>query len=318
MAFLIALAFAAGFLLVFGLNLLYSEVRMEREKALRAEQREQARSRQTERARVAVQHRDLYELAAVGAGDRTRQPWLERVELFIEQAGAGLRPVQIVVGGILLAAIAAAIVGVTTGNPLFAGIAAALSVGLPGMYVAAVRRRRLNKLLSQLPNAFDLISRMMRAGQTFSQAMQVTASEADAPLSEEFGYCCDQQRLGLSADAALRDLARRTGVLEVRIFVLAVVVHRQTGGNLSDLLENLAVIIRERYRVKGIISALTAEGRMQASILLALPVVMLIGMTVFSPEYVRELYARPWLLCLTGLGMLVGALWMRRIVNFSH
>ena len=318
MGLLIALAFAAGFLLVFGLNLMYSELESEREKVRRVEERAQSRTRQTERARLAVQHRDLFELAAEGTGNLSQPSIPERVELLFEQSGVRMRPAQIVVGGIVLAGVAAALVGIPTQSPLLAVAAASACAVIPYLYVASARRRRMNRLLSQLPNTFDLISRMMRAGQTFAQSMEVTANEADAPLSEEFGYCCDQQRLGLSADAALRDLARRTGLLEIRIFVLAVVVHRQTGGNLSDLLENLAVIIRERYRVKGIIAALTAEGRMQAYIMLALPVVMLIGMTILNPDYVRELYARPWLLGLTGLGMLIGALWMRRIVNFSY
>jgi tight adherence protein B len=318
MGYLIALAFAAGFLFVFGLNLLYTELRTEREKVRRTQAREEMRSRQLERARLAVQHSDLHELAVTGAGELAHRSLRERVVLFIEQAGLRMRPAQIVVAGVLLAGLAAFVIGVPTGNPLFGVIGAVLCGGLPYLYVARLRRRRLDKLLSQLPDAFDLISRMMRAGQTFTQAMQVTASEADDPLSEEFGYCCDQQRLGLSADAALRDLARRTGVLEVRIFVLAVLVHRQTGGNLSDLLENLAVIIRERHRIKGIIAALTAEGRMQAYVLLALPILMLIGLTVFNREYVQELYDRPWLLCITGLAMLLGAFWMRRIVNFSY
>jgi tight adherence protein B len=317
MGIFIALAFAAGFLLVFGLNLLYTELQMERARVRRVEQRDRARSRQTERARRAVQHKNLHELAADGAGDRSRLPPLQRAELFIEQAGLRLRPAQIILTALLLAGSAAAVAFLTTRSPLLTGLAAVVAAGLPALYVASVRRRRLDRLLSQLPNAFDLISRMMRAGQTFTQAMQVTANEADAPLSDEFGYCCDQQRLGLSADAALRDLARRAGVLEIRIFVLAVVVHRQTGGNLSDLLENLAVIIRERYRVKGVIAALTAEGRLQAYLMLALPVVMLIGLTLFNRDYVQELYDRPWLLALTGLGMLIGAVWMRRIINFS-
>jgi tight adherence protein B len=106
--------------------------------------------------------------------------------------------------------------------------------------------------------------------------------------------------------------------LEIRIFVLAVVVHRQTGGNLSVLLENLSQIIRDRYRVRGIIEALTAEGRMQAYILLALPIVMLIMLTALNPEYMRELYTRPYLLFGTGLAMFLGALWMRRIVQFRY
>lgn len=319
MPVVITFAFAAGFLLVFGLNLLYSAVQGERRKSQRDAVRQEGRLRQMERARIAVEHRDLYELAAAGATEASgARPASERLALYFEQAGVKLRPWQIVALGTLVAGGAYAAVGLPTRNPAFGVIAALLGGAFPYLYVVSARRRRMDKLLSQLPDAFDLISRMMRAGQTFSQGMQLTANEASAPLAEEFGYCCDQQRLGLSPEAALRDLARRTGLLEIRIFVLAVMVHRQTGGNLADLLEQLAQVIRERYRVRGIINALTAEGRIQAYILLALPVLMLILLTVINRAYTQRLFEHPWLLVFTGLAMLAGGVWMRRIINFDH
>ncbi len=319
MTVIVAFTFAAGFLLVFGLNLLYSAVQGERRQSQLETARQEGRLRQMERARIAVEHRDLYELAAAGATELSgARPASERVGLFFEQAGVKLRPWQIVVLGALFAAGAYAAVGLPSRNAAFGLIAALLASALPYLYVVSARRRRMDKLLSQLPDAFDLISRMMRAGQTFSQGMQLTANEASTPLADEFGYCCDQQRLGLSPDAALRDLARRTGLLEMRIFVLAVMVHRQTGGNLADLLEQLAQVIRERYRVRGIINALTAEGRIQAYVLLALPVLMLVLLTIINRTYTQRLFEHPWLLVVTGLSMLVGGAWMRRIINFDH
>jgi tight adherence protein B len=319
MPVVVAFAFAAGFLLVFGLNLLYSSVQSERRKSQFEAVRQEGRARQMERARLAAEHRDLFELAAAGATDLSgARPASERLALFFEQAGVKLRPWQIVVLGIVFGLGAYAAIGLPTRNWLFGLIATFLCGLLPYVYVVSARRRRLDKLLSQLPDAFDLISRMMRAGQTFSQGMQLTANEASAPLADEFGYCCDQQRLGLSPDAALRDLARRTGLLEVRIFVLAVTVHRQTGGNLAELLEQLAQVIRERYRVRGIINALTAEGRIQAYLLLALPVLMLVLLTIINRTYTQRLFEHPWLLVLTAVSMLVGGVWMRRIINFDH
>ena len=314
---LVFLAFAAGFGLVFGLNLLYSELKSEREKVRRDAQRQQVRTRQVERARIAVQNRELYEMAAAGSADQRTPSMQERIELFFEQAGIKMSPLRSLIWTILTAAILATFIGLGTQSAVASALVAAVTLTGPMFVISYIRRQRLEKLLSQLPEAFDMISRMMRAGQPFAKSMEVTANEADAPLSEELGYTCDQQRLGLTADAALRDLARRTGLLEIRIFVLAVLVQRQTGGNMAELLENLAQIIRERYRVRGIISALTAEGRFQAYILLALPFVMLIALTVINPTYVRELYSRPWILASTGLAMLVGTLWMRRIVNFN-
>lgn len=318
MNFFVGLTFVAGFLFVLGLHRLMAAVRSERERKRRAQVKPETRTRQFDRTRAAAENPELYEMVASKPPDQPEQPLNERIELFFEQAGIRTSPTRFLGLMLLFVAFVAAGVGILSQNWLSALLAAAVGCVLPYTYVSRKRQKRLQKLLSQLPDAFDLISRMMKAGQPFTQAMLVTAGEADAPLSEEFGYACDQQRLGMTADSALRDLARRTGVMEVRIFVLAVLIQRQTGGNLSDLLENLAEIIRERYRVKGIISTLTAEGRVQAYVLLALPILMLLGMTMLNPDYVRELYARPWLLSTTGFCMLLGALWMQRIVNFDY
>src|SRR6185369_7297034 len=169
------------------------------------------------------------------------------------------------------------------------------------------------KLQAQLPDAFELMSRTMKAGQTVSQALQAVADEAGPPLAEEFGYCYDQQNLGMSPEAAMRDLARRTGLLETKIFVLAVMVHRQTGGNLAELLEKLSFVIRERYRIKGMITALTAEGKFQAIVLLALPIVLVGAMFSLNREYALELFQMPLLLVGTAAMMGLGAFWMSRI-----
>jgi tight adherence protein B len=176
----------------------------------------------------------------------------------------------------------------------------------------------MDRLLTQLPEAFDTISRMMRAGRTFPQAMQATAENGSPPLAGEFGYCCDQQQLGMPPDAALRDLARRTGLLEVKIFVLAVSIHRQSGGNLAELLEKLADVIRARQQIRGLISTLTVEGRFQIYVLSALPVLAFAVMAYFNPANTQELLDRPWIMAATIVAMVLGWIWMNRIVNFSY
>jgi tight adherence protein B len=108
------------------------------------------------------------------------------------------------------------------------------------------RKARLEKLLSQLPDAFDLMGRVVRAGQTLSQGFQAVADEFAQPIAGEFSYCYEQQNLGLPPDVALRDLSRRTGQLELKIFVTAVLVQQQTGGSLAEMLDKLAGVIRQR------------------------------------------------------------------------
>jgi len=195
--------------------------------------------------------------------------------------------------------------------------AAVAGFSLPWLYVNAKRKRRFEKLLSQMPDAFDLMSRVMRAGQTISHAMQAVAEEFEPPVAEEFGYCYEQQNLGLDAESALRDLSRRTGLLEMKIFVLALLVHRQTGGNLAELLDKLSTIVRDRFRIRGLVRTLTAEGRVQAGVLIALPFFAYMVMLFLNRDYALILLQHPILpvgsLCSLGLGWL----WIRSIVNFE-
>ncbi len=311
------LAFLAGSVLVFGVNLLYADIERERKRKMLDQFEEEQRLLQRERAEIAVANRHLYELS-VDAGDfASRQTLREKLGLFFEQSGVRMSPVR--VGGIapIMAVAVAGVIWLSTRNWMFAVVAGLTGGLLPILYVMSVRRRRLKRLQGQLPEAFDIISRMMKAGRTFPQALQTAAKDGSPPLSQEFGYCCDQQQLGMSPDAALRDLARRNGLLEIKIFVLAVSIHRQSGGNLSGLLENLSDIIRGRLRMQGMISSLTSEARVQIYVLTAMPVLSLILMSIFRPAYARELYDRPWLMIWMVVSILLGWLWMRRILKFS-
>jgi tight adherence protein B len=240
-----------------------------------------------------------------------------RFEAIIEQSGVPVTPERLLgymaVGGLVL--------GLSAGllhRNLLTGLAGLVVGGaVPLLYVAVKRRRRLNKIMDQLPEAFDLMGRIIRAGQTMAQSIQAVADEFDAPLAAEFAYCYEQQNLGLSPEASLRDLARRTGLLEIRIFVLALLVQQQAGGNLAELLDKLSTVIRERSRMRGKIRTLTAEGRFQALILLGLPPAMLLMLMFFNPGYAQVLFKHPYLLLGTFVSEVFGYLWIRKIVNFD-
>lgn len=315
---LLTLAFAGGFLLIFGVNLVFADIKQSQQRQLRERLQAEARLMQQERARSAMEFRDVYEQAAEEASlVQHRKPLRERFALMVDQAGVKSRPGQILAASIGLGLIGAVGLWLVTGS-----IAAAILIGpiagcIPFVWVSMVRKQRLTKLQSQLPDAFELMSRTMRAGQTVSQAFQAVADEAGVPLSEEFGYCYDQQNLGMSPEAAMHDLSRRTGLLEIKIFVLAVMVHRQSGGNLSELLEKLAHMIRERYRIQGMIAALTAEGKLQAYVLLALPIVLMTALFFVNRPYIIQLFEYPLILVGMMAFMAMGALWMNRIINFD-
>jgi tight adherence protein B len=240
-----------------------------------------------------------------------------RFEAMIEQSGLNLTPNRLMAHVAVAAVLAACVVGLACQRLLAGAVAGSIGASAPVLYVHRVRSRRNTKLLAQLPDAFELMSRVVRSGQTISLALRAVSDELPAPVAAEFALCYEQQNLGLSLEAALRDLARRTGLLEIKILVLALLVQQQTGGNLAELLDKLSMMIRERFQIRGQIQALTAEGRTQAAVLLVLPIVMFGLILFFNPDYAGFLLARPELLVGCMVSEAVGALWIRQIINFD-
>jgi tight adherence protein B len=273
------------------------------------------RRRQRESVKESPLLRGFQAGAAAGeAGPSGR--WL-RFAAWVESANAGVTPRQVLVaaagfGGVLGA------VGLVLRHNWLVGLAGlATGAALPLLYVHVRRMAYTGKLLKQLPDAFDLIARVLRAGQPIPQAMQAVADEFEAPIAAEFSYCYEQQKLGLPAEVALRDLARRTGLLELKILVLAVLIQQQTGGNLAALVDNLAEVVRDRLRIRDKVKALTGEGRMQAAVLLALPPFMFVVMLFMRPAYAHELLARPNLIVGMTVSMALGAAWIRKIISLD-
>jgi tight adherence protein B len=279
---------------------------------------EEFRKRARARAQRSMLFKDLRALPAELAGDEDGPPTLgQRFEAIVEQSGLELtssRLLTIVLGS---AAGLGLLAGLVRQNFLAAAVGTALGAAAPIWYVNMKRNARLEKLLSQLPDSFDLMSRVIRAGQTMSQALQAVAAEFAPPVAAEFAYCYEQQNLGLAPETALRELARRTGLVELKIFVLALLVQQQTGGNLAELLDRLSYIIRERYKMRGKIKALTAEGRFQAMILLGLPPLMFLLMLTMNRDYGGVLLEHPSLIWATLVSEALGGLWIRKIVNFD-
>jgi tight adherence protein B len=147
--------------------------------------------------------------------------------------------------------------------------------------------------------------------------MHAVAEEFDRPIAVEFAFSYEQQNLGLPASVVLRDLAKRNGVLEIHIFVIALLIQQQTGGSLADMMESLATVVRDRIALRDKVRTLTAEGRMQALILMALPPFMLVVMLIINRNYAMTLFEYPSLLVAGLVSMGLGALWIRKIVNFE-
>lgn len=279
---------------------------------------EEFRRGQRAKAQKSSLFKDLQKLAAEPFGNDPEGPksWRERLDQTLEQSGLEWSVSRLFTTS-AVACIATGLLGLVVRGWLVGLIAAVVGAAVPFVYLHITRNRRLEALRRQLPDAYDLMARALRAGQTIPQTMQGVADEFTQPIAGEFSYCYEQQNLGLPTESALRDLSRRTGLMEVNIFVVAVVVQRQVGGNLAEMLERLAQMVRERYRIRGSIRTLTAEGRMQAGILMALPPAMFVAMLVLNREYALVLFDYPWLLVGVVVSMGIGALWIRRIINFD-
>jgi tight adherence protein B len=250
------------------------------------------------------------------ADESADQSWKEWLQHVLDQAG-----IRCSVSTLLGCSVCAGVLSSLGGMWLAWWVGAALlplGAALPFAVLFVRRRVRQHKLCRQLPEAFTMISRAVRAGQTVPAALQIIADDFDPPISTEFALCYEQQNLGMSRESALRKLAKRAGIMELQIFVVAILVQAKSGGDLVELLDNLASMIRKRLKLKDRVRALTGEGRMQALVLMILPVAGLLGIMILSPEYAKDLLDRPWLLAATAAAQAVGAFWIRRIVNFEY
>jgi tight adherence protein B len=312
------LAFLAGVSVVASIYSVLSDLFLRDRTRMDRRLRDTFRTRDREKARQARLFKDFEELKSrAEAEEPVASSLKDLLEIMIMQSGLNLTVNRLLTITASIALGFGAVIGLLQRSVWIGIIAALLGACVPMLYVRAKQIARLSKLLGQLPDVFDLMARVIRAGQTLSQALQAVGDEFDPPIATEFSYCYEQQNMGLPPDAALRDLARRTGLLEIRIFVLAVMVQQQTGGNLAELLEKLATIVRDRFRMRARIKALTAEGRLQAVILLALVPFMFLLLLVLNRSYAQVLLDRPLLLVVTGIAETVGALWIRKIVNFD-
>lgn len=207
----------------------------------------------------------------------------------------------------------------TFGKPAVLGAALGLALAvLPWWRVAHARRLRIERIERQFPQALDLMTRAMRAGHAFGSAVRMVAEELPEPLGQDFRILFDEMNYGVPAPTALAHLAERVPLPDVSYFVVAVMIQRESGGNLAELLDKIATIVRERLKLHGEIRTLSAEGRLSAIILTALPFAVGIVVHVVNPQFMGVLWTDTSGLRMVGaalLMMVLGTLWMRRIIR---
>lgn len=195
--------------------------------------------------------------------------------------------------------------------------AAALAT-LPYLHVVRARHRRLARFDQQLPDALDLMGRALRAGHAFPTALKMVADEASEPLASEFAVVFDEVNFGIAMQDALMNLATRVPSTDLRYFVIAVLIQRETGGNLSELLSNISKIIRDRIKLLGQVRVLSAEGRMSAWVLGLLPFGAAAMIQLINPQFLEVLYTDPAGRKMVGFAltlMAVGVIVMRKIIK---
>lgn len=216
--------------------------------------------------------------------------YLEKRKSELLKARIFLKPEEYMTVAFTIGLVFFLVAWVLTRNPLFSLLFLPLGFFLPDTYVRRVKRKRSIKLNDQLPEALNIISNGLRAGLSFTQSIAVASKDLQAPIAEEFKKVVRDNALGKTMEDALLNLSQRTDDEDLDMFITALLVQRQVGGNLSEVLDTISNTIRERVRIKGEIRALTAQSRLSAMIISFLPVGIALVLFVLNPEYIMLLF----------------------------
>jgi tight adherence protein B len=243
-----------------------------------------------------------------------------QISLLFVQADTSLTPSKFCfISGFM--GVAGAVAAAASGlNPALAPAFFVFAALLPLIWLVMRRRRRIKKFGKQLPDALELIARALRAGHSLAAGFSLVASEMAAPIGVEFNRCYEEQNLGIPLDEALKNLTDRVPNLDLKFFCTAIVLQRQTGGDLAEILDKIGSLIRERFRIFGQVQALTGEGRLSGIVLLALPPVLFATVYYLNPDYVTVLFTDPMgkkMLAGAIIMQLLGAVVIRKIVNIK-
>ena len=230
-------------------------------------------------------------------------PRVHLLDRLVVQSGLSMNLATLLGTALVLALAAAAAMWLLKLSWWAMVVAAAVGAFLPFGYLLRLRRRRLEAIEAQLPDALELMARAMQAGHSFSSALHMVGVEGPQPIAQEFRTTFDEINFGLPVQDALINLAARARSQDLRYFVVAVLVQRETGGNLAELLIGIAALIRERMKLKGTIRVLSAEGRLSAWILSILPFVLVVIISLVNLRFISLLWTDP-----AGLQIAVGAI----------
>ena len=261
-------------------------------------------------------------LSSVPAVHRLMMHWAWSVQLQerISQAGLTMKAGKLILISACLFAGTTVIVGIFT-PILLVGLLIGICVGLvPYGVVMYLRQKRLRAFEERFPEALDLLGRAVRAGHAFTTGLEMIAKESPEPIASEFRTTFEEQNFGLPLRDALLNMTERIPSIDVRFFVTALLIQKETGGNLAEILDGLAQVIRDRFRIYREVRVRTAQGRLTAGILIALPIFMMLLLMVMNPNYMGVLFHDPrgqLALTVAGIMQVIGSLVIWKIIHIE-
>jgi tight adherence protein B len=247
-------------------------------------------------------------------------PGTEAIDDLIQQSGKQYPAYLITLSTALLAILTLAITWYFTANPIASLVAAAFATSLPYLKLKSDRKKRLELFEEQLPEALDMMTRALRAGYPFNEAMHYIAQEMQDPIAKEFSITFEEINYGRDVRQAFNYLLMRVPSVNLIAATTAILIQRETGGNLAELLDKTSDLLRKRFRFQRRVKTITAENRMSAWVLSLLPFAVFLAIALNSPDYVKPLFNTEAGNYLLGVGLVlqvIGALWVRKQINFD-
>jgi tight adherence protein B len=264
----------------------------------------------------------------VTEGPRSPLPSIDKVfaksgsglATLIEQSGVRTTPSAMMLATIIAGIGSGILCSFFVAQPIFWLVAGVIGAMLPMAWLRYKRSKRLRRFEEQFPEALDLLSRAIRAGHAFQTAMGMVADELDDPVGTEFKKAFEQQNFGLPLRDVLDQIAERVPILDVKFFVTAVSIQRETGGNLAEILDNLAHVVRERFKILRQVRVHTAHGRFTGYVLLALPAALGIALLFLNPDMMNPLFKEhlgQMMLLFAMVMQTVGFVWIRQVIKIE-
>ena len=249
-----------------------------------------------------------------------RSASISNLQTMLAQADLDVRAGNV----LLLCAVSAVAMGVivtlASGTAIFGVAGVLLGAMMPYSYASWRRARRFQKFEEMFPEAIDTLARAVRAGHAFTTALELISNEVNEPIAGEFRKLYEEQKFGLPVRDALMNLTQRIPLVDVKFFVTAVMLQRETGGNLAEILDNLSYVIRERFKIMRQVRVYTAQGRLTMMLLMGMPPVIIVAMLFLSPQFIHPLFADPigHTLIVVGITLqTVGYFVIRRIIQIQ-